>query len=74
MPPTPMVAGANALETAGTVATVRLAVAGAGLLPLLVCSAPAAMVLVTVPDVLLVTLAVIVQLPGVPAGMLPPAL
>ena len=72
VPPTPMVAGVKLLVGAGTVATVRFAVAAAALLPLLVCNAPAAIVLVTVPTVLLVTLAVIVQEPGAPAGIVAP--
>ena len=63
----------NAFATVGALAaTVRLADAAAALLPKLVCSAPAAMVFVTVPRVELVTFAVIVQLPGAPAGMVPP--
>ena len=72
-PPAAIVVGAKALATVGALAvTVRLAVAAAALLPLLVCNAPAAIVLVTVPTVLLVTLAVIVQLPGAPPGMVAP--
>ena len=56
-------------ETFAAVCTVRFAVAAAALLPLFVCNAPAAIVLVTVPGVVLVTFAVIVQLPGAPPGI-----
>ena len=73
VPPAVMVVGAKALATVGVfVVTVRFAFAAATLLPKLVCNAPAAMVLVTVPAVLLVTLAVIVQLPGAPPGTVAP--
>ena len=58
--------------SAGSALTVRFAEAAAALFPLFVCNAFAAMVLVTVPGVLLVTFAVIVQLPGVPPGMVLP--
>ena len=74
MPPTTSTAGVALFVTvsAGGELTVRLAVAAAALLPTLVCKAPAAMVLVTVPGVLLVTFAVIVQVPGAPEGIVDP--
>ena len=73
VPPTAIDAGANAFATVGALAvTVKLAVAAAALLPLFVCNPPAAMVFVTVPGVLLVTLAVIVQVPGAPPGIVAP--
>ena len=52
--------------------TCSVAVAGAALLPLFVCKAPAAIVFSAAPAVLLVTFAVIVQVPGVPPGIVAP--
>jgi len=73
VPPAAMLAGANAFATVGALAvTVNVADAAAALLPKLVCNAPAAIVLVATPGVLLVTFAVIVQLPGAPPGMVAP--
>ncbi len=60
-----MVLGANALATVGvTVVTVKLAVAAAALLPLEVCSALAAIVLVYTPPIAEVTSTLTVQLPA----------
>ena len=73
VPPALIVAGAKALATVGALAfTVSVAVAGAALLPLFVCKAPAAIVFAAAPGVLLVTFAVIVQVPGVPPGIVAP--
>jgi hypothetical protein len=77
-PPAVMTAGLNALVTVGRGVMVNGALAGRALLAVMplvvVCNAPVAMVLVYAPDTLPVTLAVMVQLPGVPPGMVPPAL
>lgn len=67
-----MVVGAKALATMGANNTSSGACAGLVLLPLLVCKAPAGMLFTAVPPVVLVTGTVIVQVPGVPAGMVAP--
>ena len=72
VPPETIVAGLKALATVGAFVTVRVAVAGAALLPLFVCKALAGMVFVAVPAVVLVTFAVIVQVPGAPPGIVAP--
>src|SRR5476649_2339991 len=67
----PTEAGANALATASAVATVSVSLAAALLAPaLVVVSAPAAIVLVWLPDAALVTLTVTVHEPL--AGMVAP--
>ena len=70
VPPGGMLAGSSVLTTVGVLVTVNGALVAAALLPLLVCRAPMAMVLVTVPAVLLVTLTRMVQEPA--AGMVLP--
>ena len=72
VPPGAIVVGLNAFATVGAVVTVKVAVAAVALLPLFVCKAPAAMVFGAAPGVLLVTFAVIVHVPGVPPGIVPP--
>jgi hypothetical protein len=67
-----MTVGVKLLTTVGASKTFNGACAGLTLLPLLVCSAPAGMLLTAMPPVLLVTGTLIVQVPGVPAGMLAP--
>ena len=72
VPPGTMLAGSSVLATVGVLVTVSGALVAAALLPLLVCKAPARMVLVTVPAVLLVTLTVMTQ--ELLAGMVLPLL
>ncbi len=76
-PPAVITVGLNALVTVGNGVMVNGADAGAGLLPVMpdvvVCNAPTGMVLVYAPGTVPVTLAVIVQLPGAPPGMVLPA-
>lgn len=61
--PADMALGVKLFATVGGMVMVKSAVLVATLLPWLVCSAPANNVLVKVPTVLLVTFAVMVQLP-----------
>jgi hypothetical protein len=73
--PALIVAGLNAFPTVGAtfgVRTVNVAIAGATLLPLLVCNAPAATVLMKLPPAGAVTGTVIVQEPL--AGIDPPVI
>lgn len=63
VPPGAITAGEKLLVILGGVVMVSSAEAAAVLLPLSVCNPPATIVLVTAPAVLLVTFAVMVQLP-----------
>ena len=67
--PGTMVGCVKLFTTVGGSKTFNGACAGLTLLPLLVCSAPAGMLFTAVPPVVLVTGTLIVQVPGVPAGM-----
>ena len=65
-----IIAHSESVGMPGPVAkTNKVAAAGATLLPLLVCKAPPASVLTNLPAVVEVTFTVIVQVPGVPAGI-----
>jgi hypothetical protein len=67
-----MVGNVKLLTTVGGNKVFNGACAGLTLLPLLVCNAPAGMLLTAVPPVVLVTGTLTVQVPGAPAGMAAP--
>jgi hypothetical protein len=74
LPPETIEFGENTLAILGGLIASKLSVVGLGLLPLVVCNAPAGMVLTKVPPTVALTVMLTVQVPGVPsavaAGML----
>jgi hypothetical protein len=78
LPPDTMEFGENTLAMLGGLIASKLSVVGLGLLPLVVCNAPAGMVLTKVPPTVALTVTIIVQVPGVPstvaAGIIAPVL